>query len=487
MEWSCTVYGGDVTSIVFKEFLPDQPELGNLGLIKAENVLPRDDGYSPYYPLNVGAGTIGSAQSVRDAFMSSGVTKGAARVYAYSGDFFIGAVSGPFTTHGGAFTVSASIVDFAQYENLVIAVGDTFDARKHTAGATGAFSTLASSGTAPPASAIGVIGQFVVIGNLGTAGSANELPNYIRWSGIDAPTSWPLPNSATAIAQQAGEQVLPSSGGEVFAIHGGDQHGVVLQKRLVTRMTYVGPPVVFQFDTISNSEGCHFQKGHLRVGNLTYFVSLQGFCRTDGVSIDHIGAGKVDKFFWDSVNVSSSNPVQVGYDYKNDLVYFAYSVSSSNSMDRILIFNPKTRAWSYAVQNMSAMVNGAPNTNALYPMTGIKTAGGESVVGQWVSTAGAAVLETGDFELNDGGRAFVSGIKPNIESSATAPSMTVRLGYRNDLATTPTYTSATSANSATGFADFRVDAKYHRAEVTVTGNFDKAVGVSVKANLTGKR
>ena len=65
--------------------------------------------------------------------------------------------------------------------------------------------------------------------------------------------------------------------------------------------------------------------------------------------------------------------------------------------------------------------------------------------------------------------------------------MTARIGYRDDLQAAVNYTAATSANSATGFVDTRIDAKYLRAEITVTGNFKKHTGFSFKSKPSGKR
>jgi hypothetical protein len=478
-------------NIVFKEWLPDQPALGNPGLIRAQNVIPRESGYSPFKPLDQTGGTH-TAGGVSGSFMSFGVTKSSARIYGYNGsDFFVGSYGGPFSTLGGAFTVGASNdVGFDQYENYVIAVGDSFATQHHTVGSASNFSNLASNGTAPPAQALGIIGQFVVIGNLGTAG-ATQRPNVIQWGGVDAPRSWPTPGSSTAIAQQAGEQELPSLYGEIQAIHGGDQRGLILQKRGATRMTYTGPPAVFQFDTLSNVEGSFFPRGSIRVGDIVYFISQQGFCRTDGVSIQHIGAGKVDRIFWDNVNTSELRAVTCGYDAANDLVYFAYPVSSTTNPDTLLIFNPKTGHWTQAIQAMEEFVGGSWNlVSNLYPLTGFSTAGSASVVGKFGATAGAAVLETGDIEFTEGGRSFVDGLKPHVESAATAPSIGVRIGVRNDLGTTPSYTTTANAHSRTGYANFRnagvTDGKYHRAELTITGEFKKVTGFDADVIPTGK-
>ena len=46
-------------SILFKEWLPDQPELGSQGLVRAENVFPSDGAYEALPTATVGA-TVGA-------------------------------------------------------------------------------------------------------------------------------------------------------------------------------------------------------------------------------------------------------------------------------------------------------------------------------------------------------------------------------------------------------------------------------------------
>jgi len=459
--------------LVFKEWAPDQPDMGAEALITAKNVIPSVNGYKPFHPLDSSMGTVGAG--VFASFVSSGVNKTENNVYAWAlGDFYVGSGSS-FATRGSSSANTASdIGSFAQYENIVIFAGGNIP-KKHFAGSVANFSTLASVGTAPSGCVVGIIGQFVMIGNIFDAVTANMARNTVQWSGIDNPTSWPTPNSATAIAQQAGSQDMNLLYGRVNGIHGGDQHGVILQDTAVTRVTYVGPPAVFQFDLVANDVGSVYTNRSVKAGPWTYFKSMAGFCRTDGVSIEKIGAGKVDDYFA-STNVGSD--IQVSYDYLNKNVMFAFasttpSIATLNSM---LIFNEDTSGWSYCDTSLRVLLkpgSGADDGVVTRTAMAFNTT---NILGKFQATAGSAVFETSDAEFNPGGRTYIDGIKPNIESRGTAPAVTVRLGYRDDLGTTPSYTSVTSANSATGEANFRVDAKYTRAEITITGNFDKATG-----------
>lgn len=466
-------------TVVFKEWMPDQADLGNPGLIRAENVLPLDSGYGPFLPLDTALGTI-TQNSVVGAFAVNGSTKGSYYVYALGNlNYYEGGSGGlSFATRGSA-TASSNYERFAQYEDLVIAVGSGHEPKRHTIGSVSGFTTLATSGFAPEASAIGVVNQFVVLGDLvGTAGTT-AYSNTLAWSSIDQPTNWPTPGSSTAIASQSGEQVMPLDLGAIQAIHGGDQRGVILQHKGVSRMTYVGPPAVFQFDLLDNTQGSHFPLGSVQVGQVVYFISARGFCRTDGVSVENIGAGVVDQFFWSTY--SNSTFVSAGYCPVNGLVYFSYPTTATAVCDALLIFNPRTNRWTYARQTLQRLVTPAQGYGALpRKIMGYATAGSANEFGIFAATAGSAVLETGDTQFNEGGRALVDGIKPHVESSGTAPSMGVRIGVRNDLGTTPTYTTTANAHSRTGYANFRsagvTDGKYHRAELNITGNFEKVTG-----------
>ena len=217
-----------------------------------------------------------------------------------------------------------------------------------------------------------------------------------------------------------------------------------------------------------------------------YFISARGFCRTDGVTVENIGTGKVDRFFWD--RVINTGRTHAGYCPVNGLVYFAFSTNVSNTAftDSMLIHNPRTGAWSYAVQDIVSLVTPAPGFGqSPRKLMAFTTAGSTRELGIFAATAGTATFETGEFELNEAGRSYIDGVKPNVESSGTAPSMVCRVGYRDSLGTTPTYTATATPNSRTGVANFRVDAKYVRLETQITGNFEKATGVEFDAEASG--
>lgn len=477
-------------NIVFKEWAPDAPDLGAEVLITAKNVIHSVSGYKPQKTLDSSMGTASSA-SIAGVIVSGGASKFDSDVYAFGGTtYFVGNSGGHFTAKG-TVTSGPSIESFAQYDNLMIGVGDTHEPKAHAINGSGSFSALAASGSAPAASVIGILNSFVVIGNLGTTGAtANSFPHAIQWSGIDNPTSWPTPNSATAIAQQSGYQEMDARWGQVTGIHGGDQHGVILQTGAVNRVTYIGPPAVFQFDLVSNEVGSIYRRASVQVGSMVYFLSRDGFCRTDGVSVEHIGVGKVDRFFFDNYQ-NQEDQIMAAHDPINHLVCWAYPTNAggASTCDRMLSYCIDTGQWTYSDVLLESLVTPGKGIPSLSPNSALMAfnTGSQVILGKFQATAGSAVFETSDAEFNPGGRSYIDGIKMNVESSGTAPAMTTRIGYRDDLGTTPSYTSATSANSYNGFADFRVDAKYARVETTITGNFEKATGFVASFDPSSER
>jgi hypothetical protein len=470
-------------NIVYKEWLPDQPALNNPGLVRATNVLPSESGYRPFHPLDTSLGTVGTS-AADDTLFANGSDKSTDTVYVAAGDIYTSLHgSSTFTSRGG--NTVGTYGGMVQFDSFVIAVGEGHVPFVHTVGSASNFSTLTSTRTVSGANCVGVINRFVVIGDLLSipfTTTSLHSPATIEWSAIDDPSNWPLPGSATATAFQAGQQDLHLAYGQVMAIHGGDQYGLILQSGAVTRMTYEGPPTVFRFDVIDNTNGSYFKRGSISVGNVVYFISRQGFCRTNGVTVERIGFGKVDRFFYDTVNLSSGPPpaLHCGFDRINNLVHFAFPTSAAtvgSTCTGMMTYSPDANSWSYCDVSFDEIVTSHGGIAGQTTLGGLTRVGSNMIYGKFQSTAGSAILETGEMEFNEAGRTYLDSWKPLVESTATAPAITGRIGYRDDQQTSVSYTSTTSAFARTGVMNARVDAKYMRIETQIVGNFTKATGV----------
>lgn len=473
-------------TIVFKEWIPDQPKLNSGGLVEAKNVIPKDGGYKPFLPIAQNTLNYGTCPAnpvlggiwARDA-------GGAAVLYVASQTALSASYAGSWTNlSASTYNVATSTNhwDFTQYDNLVIAAIAEHRVQAQTVRASTAFTVLSTSGEVPYASVAGVIGQFVVVGNTRQTTSAS-VDIDVRWSAIAQPRNWPTPDTATATATQSGQQFLNQADGLVTGIVGNDQFGVIFQEDAITRMTYAGPPVVFQFDKISDQYGCVRPNSIVSLGGKFYFVARSGICMTDGVSVTNISDERVSKWLADNVYYIYNASVYGAADPTRNIIMWGFPprVSGGGQATIILIYNYVENRFSWAEQTHRCMLEyGDVNVPEWGRITAFDST---ERVGFFSATAGSAVLETTDYELNPGGRSWASGVKPNLEAdfSSNTISYSMRLGYRDSLGVAPTYAATTNASTRTGFADFRVDAKYIRAEVNITGTFEKITGVVVDA------
>ena len=146
---------------------------------------------------------------------------------------------------------------FVQFGDNLVAfnVGDLTQSIAITAGTN--FAALAGS---PPQARYGaVVKDFLVLGNL-----SSSQPNVIHWSAQNNITGW------TVGTDQSDVQTFPD-GGEVTGILGGEV-GFIFQTEMVRRLTYVGPPIIFQIDEIADKRGCEAPFSLVRIGDTAFYL-----------------------------------------------------------------------------------------------------------------------------------------------------------------------------------------------------------------------
>jgi hypothetical protein len=416
----------------------------------------------------INSGAYSSGGSVRKGYTSALIAGTATDLYAYENT--------AWTKRSASTYIATSAWEFASYQSSLIATNNQNVPQVQTSGGIN-FTTLATSGSAPVSATVGIVNQFAVLG------STSDAEYALQWSAIDNVRNWPTPNSSTAIATQSGRQYLSRDLGDVRAIHGGDQIGIVLQRSGVTRMTYAGPPTVFQFDTISKTHGAAYKHGSIQINSLVFFVSSQGFHVTDGVNVQPIGNGKIDRYFLTSVASGSDDLVRAAHHKPSRLIYWIWpsSAAVNGQPDQILAYNYEEKRWTLCGQIADLIFTPAATETTLVPW-GFDAS---HCLATFTGSPGTAIMVSSEVEPQPGGCALINGIKPIIASSGTAPVIGVQVGSRDDQSTAVSYSSTTTPTSRTGFADFRSDARYHRARVYIAGNFDKALGLEIDATPTG--
>lgn len=459
----------------FGDWLPDLSDLDNPGILEALNVLPvgkTESGYAPYSPLATSGTALVTGTSIFDCVALLAAAIGGSTPYVYVGTldghlYQSLATGGSWTDYSGG-VISQPISSLAQYNNLLFAAANTAGIWQKTVGS-GSNATQVVG--APNAGVLGVIGQFLVAGNISTTPLVS--PHLVMWSAIGNPTNWPTVGSAAAIAAQSGEQFLHYELGAVTGIFGGDQWGVILQQNGITRVTYIGGAVVFQFDTLSGGIGMDYANAAVKIGGLIYFASSRGFYATDGVSVLPIGEEKVNRWFVANVVDVGDLPFgSVAVDWTNKLIYWGFGVAGTAPL---VVYNFETKRFTHAGDaNFAVMV--AANV-ASFTSLGVQAIGQDKKLGFFTGTPGTATLTTSEVELNPGGKTLVQGFRPQVtRAGITAPSITVRIGQRSSEGGAVFFGSAITPNASTGFADALVEDNYHRAETDIAGAFTQAIG-----------
>lgn len=497
-----------LTRIPFGEWLPDYPPFANPGATVAKNVLPAPGGYRSFPSLNTYSNSLGAV--CKGAIVARDTT---GNYFNYAGDqsalYVLSATSWTNVVRsagaGGAYNNTPDDYwEFTQFGTQLIGVNGLNDVPQTITVGTAQFQNL--GGSPPKAKHIASIRDFVVMGNISSG--ATYSPQMVRWSAINNAASWTADPTTLADFQD-----LPGDGGWVQKIVGGE-YGTIFQERAIWRQTFVGSPLVFQFDRINTNIGAFAPQSVVNYRNIIFFLAEQGFCMFDGSNITPIGDNKVDRTFFADLDYNYIVRIQAAIDPVKKIVCWAYPGTGNvaGNPNRILIYHWSTQRWSrvedinieFLFSNKTT-ATGLDSLDTLFPsienvfpsLDASIWAGGNSIFSAFNSnhrlanfngSAMAATVETNEQQLNmeDDGLAYVTQVKPILDGVAASVQCSVIA--RNDLTKSSSSTVAASPTSA-GFVQVRSSARYHRFRIqTLTATaFENLQGLDVTIQMDGLR
>ena len=485
--------------INFGEWMPDQPDFMNAGVVTAENVIPALNGYRPLNQFisfsNAAAGTIRGVYPARDNSGNIKLFAGDdAKLYSFN----------PSTNNlddvSKAGTPAYDLIGaekwrFVQFgEYVIVSGGIGEELQKWQLGTDTAFSDL--SGSAPKADYLAVVRDFIWTANIDEG--SGRIPYRTRWSGFNDITSW------TAGIDQSDFQDLPDAGAITGLV--GGEYATILCEKAIFRATYTGPPLIWQFDKVESQRGCSVPGSVCNYGSTVFYLSDNGFHMFDGQKSTPIGNEKIDKFFFKDFNASYKNNMTSAVDPLNQIAVWSYASTSSTTgrPDRLLIFNYALGRWSignvesdlvapffsagYTVEdldNLSATLDGLTTVLDSQLFRGGEFFFGGAVGGQLYTFTGdplQATITTGEAAVSMGKHSIVTRVYPYHEDG----SVELFVGLRG----TPTDTVAFQAGGTTnaaGFVPFRAADRYHRVKMLLSGNWSFAHGIDVEARQVGRR
>lgn len=503
-----------MATIPFGEWLPDSPTYGGADALEAQNVFPRTgQSYGSWPSLS----TYSAALTARCQGAMSGVTRtGVVNNFAGDATKLYRLQSGTTWTDAskvGNYTTGADERwAFAQFGQRVLATNytDAIQSLDATSSLATKFADLSAS--APKARYISVVRDFVMVGNTDDT-TDGKVPNRVWWSAIDDATSWPTIGSSAAKAAQSDYQNLEGDGGWIQGIVGGlgTADAAIFQERRIVRATYVGSPVVFQFDPVEGSRGTPAPGSIAQLGSVVFYLGEDGFYAFDGTNSTPIGANKIDKTFFNAVDQTYFSRISAAVDPINKLVVWAVPVSSATAGDpgRLYIYSWQDNRWSYAEQECELLYRSLSFGQTLEGLDSISSSldalpfsldsrawtGNRLLLSAFDRShrlcyfngaSLAATIDTSEYSGGERNRVRVRSARPLVEG--TSFTATVSTGYRDSFGGTVTYSADKSA-AADGTHPQRIDAKYvrHRVKVAAGGTWTHAQGVETETKPGGRR
>ena len=473
------------TRVNFTEWLPDQPGVAGV-MTEAKNVYPVANGYSALPSETMFS--LAAPESLNNIFaakknaVTSLFASGRTKLFKFnSADTELDDVS----QAGGYLTAINERTYFTQFGDVVIAANGADILQAWYLGSSTAFADIDAA--APAARYVTVVRDFVV------AAGTQTYPNRVYWSDLNDETDW-----TPGAGSQSDTQDI-ADGGDVMGITGGE-FGLVLTERSIVRMSYIGSPFFFQFDTIARGLGCITPNSVGQYASVTYFLSDDGFYSCDGQSVKPIGTEKVDKFFFADVNLNKLDEMSVAVDPLKKLVIWNYT--DGFAQKKQLIYNLTLGKWSYAETTANYINNVYTPTTALESLDLYGTldslgvsldsrqwAGGALLLAgvsedRAISFTGArktASLITGDFGIPNG-RSVVTLGRPIIDGGSGS----IAIASRVNLDDANSFSSPVAADDENRIG-LRSAGRYHRIQTIPSGLWNFALAVDVDIATQGNR
>ena len=426
--------------MAYKQFLdwtPDHPDYRNEGLVEARNVVPSFKSYKPTKGLApVSTNALGNRCQGFASFKSS-----SGNITSFAGDStkLYRYLANSFSDVSGGTTFSTPADNdwqFTQFGNYIIASNGADAPQVWQLDSSTAWANLGGS---PP-----TYWHTAVVRNFVVSGWQPTNRNKLHWSAIGNHASW------TVGTDQSDEETLFDTS-EITGIVGGE-FGIILCVNKIFQLNFVGGSSIFQIRAIEQERGAIAHGSIQTVGSETFFLSQDGFCKTNGESTTLIGENKIDKWFDDSLDQSNILRITSGHDPLNKLIFWSYPTtnSSGGNPDRILCYNYSADRWSYidiATQNVSSAFTTGTTLEALDNIsTDIETFtdsfdsriwqggtlffsafDGNNKFGTFSGNNLEATLSIGEQEYADGKRTFITSINPVIDVQPKVASGTISI------------------------------------------------------------
>ena len=301
------------------------------------------------------------------------------------------------------------------------------------------FSSLGSASDTPTLALqimMSEVDRHIICFGSNAVGSSTIEPLLVRWSDTENAADW----TPTATNQAGGVKL--SAGSSIIGALKTRQEILIWTDIGITSMRFVGQPFIFTFNEVAKGPSMISPNACVNANNSVYFMDRGGFYTYTG-SAQRLPCTVLDYIFTD-INLEQLYKVFAAANEDNNEVMFFYPSSSSDEIDRYVIYNYLEQVWSIGTTEdnfartawnvaltldypIAAGKIDTSNLNYLY-----NHEFGHSSDG----SAFTSYIESSDFDLDPDGEKFmfISKLIPDVEfrdQTSTSNEVTINIKGRN--------------------------------------------------------
>jgi hypothetical protein len=269
--------------------------------------------------------------------------------------------------------------------------------------------------------------RFILVFGTNAIGSTILDPMLIRWSDQESLTTW-----YPAVTNQAGDVRL-SHGSKIVTTVQSRQEIVVLTDSSVYSLQYLGPPYVWSSQLLGDNISIAGPNAAVIASGITYWMGVDKFYKYDGrvqtLSCD------LRQYVFENINKNQFDQVLCSTNEGFNEVWWFYCSSSSNTIDKYIIYNYLENIWYYGTMGRTAWIDSGLNDYPIAATYSNNLVWHENGVNDCTdSVTGLAIdsyILSSEFDIDDGHNfGFVWRMLPDLKfdgSTATSPQVTMTL------------------------------------------------------------
>ena len=282
--------------------------------------------------------------------------------------------------------------------------------------------------------AISDTSRFIFAFGSNDYGSTVLDPMLIRWSDQDNALVW-TPDATN----QAGSIRL-SDGSEIVAVAQTRQEFVAITDTAIYSLQYLGPPVIWGTQLLGSNISIAGQNAATIASGVVYWMGVDKFYKYDG-RLQTLNCD-LRRYVFNDFSQAQRAQVYAGTNEAFNEVWWFYCSTSSNQIDRYVIYNYIENVWYYGTLSRSAWLDAALLSYPIATTYDAATETGRIIThenGLNDNTDGNtlpinATIGSAEFDIDDGDHfAFVWRVLPDLtfsnstNSSGNAPKVTITL------------------------------------------------------------